>query len=323
MGLGWLAAGGVAGALAGVSLILRCRALQGARKARAVPVPVHAPLALGTPTDFAQPRPRWRHGRTDKLPEWAVEFFVAHYRRHTNGYRKTAAQFCQLHGHEGWTACASTVAKYIRKAEAREEAARTRCRHRIPEPQPANTEWCLDMTGKVDVQGRLHTVLGVMDRGTRACLYLKRMIGQDTAAVLAVIRQLIGQHGTPERIRTDNASVFTSARFTRAMKALGIRHVRNRLASPWQNRIERMFGTLKSRLQWIRLRDGRHLDELLKTWVTWYNHARPHQHLHGWTPAQAWQGVNPFTTRPTRVTPFHPQVWRGLLTGYLIERERC
>lgn len=321
MALGWLAAGGMAGMAAGVSLTLLCRALQGARKARATHGPVPAPPILGLPTDFARPDPRWRRGRTGKLPDWAVEFFVAHYRRHTNGYRKTAAQFCQLHGHAGWSACASTVAKYVKKSRAREEAARTRCRHQIPRPEPANAQWCIDMTGKVDVQGHLHTMFGVMDLGTRACLHLKRMTGQDTAAILATLRTLIEQHGKPERIRTDNASVFISAQFTQAMKAMGIRHVRNRVASPWQNRIERMFGTLKNRLQWTRLRDAAHLDDLLSKWVTWYNHARPHQHLHCWTPAQAWQGINPFTTKPIKVTPFHE--WDGLLTGYLIERERC
>lgn len=276
---------------------------------------------LGHSADLVQPKPRYRGGCTDRLPDWAVEFFVTHYHRHTYGYRKTAALFTQLHGHLGLHACASTVAKYVRRTQAREQAARARCRHHIPGPEPANREWCIDMTGKVDAQGCQHTMLGAMDRGTRACLHLARMAGENTAAVLVTLKELIARYGKPDRIRTDNASVFTCLAFATALAEWGICHVRNRVASPWQNRIERMFGTFKGKLKYVELRDGLHLDELLGTWVTWYNHARPHQHLYGWTPAQAWQGIDPFTSKPTTITPFHE--WNGLLTGYLIERGRC
>ncbi|WP_153242666.1 integrase core domain-containing protein [Frateuria defendens] len=43
----------------------------------------------------------------------------------------------------------------------------------------------------------------------------------------------------------------------------------------------------------------------------WYNHARPHQHLHGKTPAEAWSGMAKSTGKPRFIS-----VWEGRLTGW-------
>ncbi|MEO1333954.1 MAG: integrase core domain-containing protein, partial [Myxococcota bacterium] len=70
---------------------------------------------------------------------------------------------------------------------------------------------------------------------------------------------------------------------------LGIKHQRTLLQAPWQNgRIERFFGTLKSALK---LRSDGPVDaDDLRSFRAWYNHVRPHQHLNGQTPAEAWEG---------------------------------
>lgn len=279
------------------------------------------PPVLGLCIRHAQPEPRCHRGRTEPKPAWAIEFVLAHYRYRTHGYGKTAQLFNQQYGHLGHHMSGSTVRKYVLHTEQRYQAAYKRWHHNIPKHEPANKQWCLDATGKLDALSKQHGIFGVMDRGMRACLHLARMPHESTSAILAVLRQLVKQYGKPERITTDNAAVYTSAEFAAALAKMGIKHVRNRVASPWQNRIERMFGTLKEKLKCIELHDGAHLDALLPDWLTWYNHVRPHQHLYGWTPAQAWQGVNPFTSKPTKLTRFH--AWDGLLTGFLIERERC
>ena len=141
-----------------------------------------------------------------------------------------------------------------------------------------------------------------------------------TTAVLAVLRQTVARHGKPERIRTDHGAQFTSAEFKRAMKALGIRHELTVVASPWQNPIERMFGTLKGKLDQVQPHDGQALDALLMGWQHWYNFARPHRHLHDYTPAQVWQGIDVWTTQPAHINRF--KAWAGLLTGYITQRAR-
>jgi len=50
----------------------------------------------------------------------------------------------------------------------------------------------------------------------------------------------------------------------------------------------------------------------------WYNHVRPHQHLGGRTPAEAWAGIDPYATAPNAVSYF--SAWDGMLTGYYLRR---
>jgi putative transposase len=83
-------------------------------------------------------------------------------------------------------------------------------------------------------------------------------------------------------------------------------------------RIERLFGTLKNKLDRIKI-DGR---ETLAFWMSdfrlWYNAVRPHQNLSGLTPDEAWHGNNPYAKAPKSVQWF--EAWDGLLTGYYL---RC
>jgi hypothetical protein len=47
----------------------------------------------------------------------------------------------------------------------------------------------------------------------------------------------------------------------------------------------------------------------------WYNHLRPHQHLEGSTPAQAWSGLQ--VKRKKKHGPKLIELWNGVLVGYL------
>ncbi len=49
-----------------------------------------------------------------------------------------------------------------------------------------------------------------------------------------------------------------------------------------------------------------------------YNHVRPHRHLDGATPAEAWAGIAPGNTAPKAEYWF--QSWDGLLKGYYLRR---
>jgi len=191
---------------------------------------------------------------------------------------------------------------------------RQHLKHRIPRPMPINRVWAIDLTGKGDAQGFRHTLMGVVDHGSRACLLLKRIKDRSSWGLLVEIAGLIQRYGCPKAIRTDNEAVFTSLMFKFGLKMLGIRHQRIQLACPWQNgRIERFFGTLKQKLDRWSVVNGSQLDASLGLFRFWYNQVRPHHHLSGQTPAQVWQGKS-----STDGNEHWFQAWDGLLVGFYL-----
>jgi putative transposase len=60
------------------------------------------------------------------------------------------------------------------------------------------------------------------------------------------------------------------------------------------------------------------LADCLGDFATWYNHVRPHQHLGGQTPVEAWDGIDPYARKPKQVLFFDS--WGGLLTGFYLRR---
>jgi hypothetical protein len=62
--------------------------------------------------------------------------------------------------------------------------------------------------------------------------------------------------------------------------------------------VERFIGTVKRELAREAIVDERDLTTALLGIRTWYNHDRPHDHLHGRTPAEVWAGLDVFTAKP-------------------------
>ena len=113
--------------------------------------------------------------------------------------------------------------------------------------------------------------------------------------------------------------VLLAACFAPPYFLLGIRHERSDPGCPWQNgRIERLFGTLKAKLDWLEVVSFDALNVALGEFRFWYNQARPHRHLGGATPAEAWSGVNPFAAKIKSEYWF--EAWDGLLQGYYLRR---
>jgi putative transposase len=91
------------------------------------------------------------------------------------------------------------------------------------------------------------------------------------------------------------------------------------LHCPWQNgRIERLFGTLKQKLDQWGIAGFNALNGSLAEFRFFYNFVRPHQNLDGRTPAEAWAGKNPFATKIKSEYWF--ETWDGLLQGYYLRR---
>jgi transposase InsO family protein len=213
----------------------------------------------------------------------------------------------------------SFVASILRKHSYEIEVIRRRIKHRVPPALPRNRVWAMDLTGKTDTLGRLHMILGLIDHGSRGLLTLVALPNKCSWTLLGYLFLAIGQYGKPRTLQTDNEACFTSRLFRIVLVLAGIRQQRSELHCPWQNgRIERLFGTLKQKLNQWEVAGFEALNVSLGEFQLWYNHVRPHQHLGGRTPAEAWAGVNPFTARIKGEYWF--EAWDGLLQGYYLRR---
>ncbi len=179
---------------------------------------------------------------------------------------------------------------------------------------PKNFLWVMDLTFVPTTTGT-STVLGLIDHGSRACLVLKELKTKASIALLRALLDAIESYGKPRALRTDNEAVFTSHLFRFGLWLLGVRHQRTAPFCPWQNdRIERFFGTFKSAIRTWHERAGvpEDLSNDLATFRAFYNLVRPHQQLGGRTPAIAWSGVSPQSTRK----PLFVSEWDGILAGF-------
>jgi transposase InsO family protein len=132
-----------------------------------------------------------------------------------------------------------------------------------------------------------------------------------------MLLDIIEKHGKPKIIQTDNEPVFVSRVFRWGLAFLGIRHRRTEPHCPWQNgRVERFFGTFKHYADKA-VFNAKYLQEALGEFAVWYNFVRPHRHLEGRTPGEAWSGVEPCGQAPNVCRRF--SAWRGMLRGYWMD----
>jgi transposase InsO family protein len=233
--------------------------------------------------------------------------------------RNLADTFNQRFAARGMTISKTTVADWLRADRYRILQLRRNIKQRKPRPTPKNTVWGLDLTGKVDTQGKIHTMLGCIDHGTRRCLALDVLENKNAWTLLGHLFLAFGRFGKPRTLRTDNEACFTSHVFTTILMLVGIRHQRTAPGCPWMNgRIERFFGTLKEKLNTLRPVSAQALQRLLIEFRFWYDAVRPHQHLGGATPQEAWNGVNPWSV-PVKEEMFF-EAWEGRLRGYYLRR---
>ncbi len=230
------------------------------------------------------------------------------------GCRCIADTFNQLWEEQrGETVSKSYVYLRIKESKAEIRDLRRQLKHKPPAPLPRNLTWGMDLTF---VNKR--PILGILDHGTRANLALLPLRTKATVQILRVLLDVIEKFGLPKHIRTDNEACFTSRVFRACLRILGVKHQRIDRCAPWQNgRIERFFGTLKPLIRChLTSIDDEDLKTSLNDFRLWYNHARPHQHLDGRTPAEAWEGRQ----RSSKDEPIYFSAWEGLLTGFFVPK---
>ncbi len=237
----------------------------------------------------SQPKPPWVARELIRLKAWSPEL----------GCRVIAEVFNRQFADRRVTVGKTYVATVLRRSRADVIRLRRTLKHRVPRPIPINQTWALDLTGRADLTGRQHLILGLLDHGSRACLRLSALSDKRSMTILRELISVFRQFGIPRRIRVDNEACFNSRLLKAALGLLNVRLQTIQLHCPWQNgRIERFFGTFKRALKQIVLRDRADLATKLIEFRAWYNHARPHQHLHGQTSAEVWAGRRKSTKAP-------------------------
>lgn len=242
--------------------------------------------------------------RSPRKPEWVVDELIRlKALMPTAGCRRICDTFNRLHAQQRqMTVSKSFVAYTLRRERYAIACKRRELRRRKPYSPERNAVWALDLTGKQDISGQQHNLLGLIDHGTRRLLDLRTLPNKSAWTLLGYLFLAIGCHGKPQALRTDNERVFTGRVFAGTLIWLGIRHQRSEVGCPWQNgRIERLFGALKRKLDQWRVVDGAQLQTALTTFAFWYNAVRPHQNLNGRTPLEAWDGIDPHQRVPTQV----------------------
>jgi len=256
-----------------------------------------------------------------RKPDWVTEEVVRLKALMPDaGCRRIADTFNRLHAARHATTVGKTwVGETVRKRSLEIARRRAELKHRVPRSMPANHIWAMDLTAKRDLAGTVHPILGLVDHGTRAAIVLGALADKSSITLLRVLLAAIERYGKPRTVRTDNEAIFTSRLFRFGLAVLRIRHQRIEPHCPWMNgRVERFFGTLKGRLDHWAVVGRDELVHALGDFRAWYNHVRPHQHLFGRTPAEAWDGIDPVARPPRTASVF--SAWDGLLTGFYMRR---
>lgn len=260
--------------------------------------------------------------RTCRKPDW-VKHEVLRLKNYMGkaGCRTVAVTFNRLHGRQV-TIGKTYVAETIQHNQYQLACLKREIRSRKPYPATVNAVWGLDLTFKTDNATKLHSILGIIDHGSRLVVCLTTLLNKRSWTLLGHLCLAIGRYGKPNAVRTDNEIIFNSWVFRTFLKLAGIRHQQTQVCAPWQNgRIERLFGTLKPLLNQLIIPGGLALQMVLSEFTLFYNHVRPHQNLEGLTPAEVWQGktmADVWQEQPPKVQ--RVEALDGLMVGYYLRR---
>jgi transposase InsO family protein len=157
--------------------------------------------------------------------------------------------------------------------------------------------WQLDVVGGFLLADGSHAkALTGIDDHSRFCVSARLMPAERTRAVCDGLAAALRAHGCPQQVLTDNGRVFTGrfnhppveVLFDRICRENGIEHLLTAPRSPTTTgKIERFHRTLRAEFDTRRVFTTlKAAQQALDEWVAHYNTERPHQSLHGATPAE-------------------------------------
>ena len=113
----------------------------------------------------------------------------------------------------------------------------------------------------------------------------------DVSFCVSALEEALARFGKPEIFNTDQGSQFTSAAFTGALMAAGIK-ISMDGRGRWIDNvfIERLWRSLKYEDVYLKgYADGREARAGIASWMAFYNLRRPHQALANRTPRAVWR----------------------------------
>lgn len=264
-------------------------------------------------------QPSTSHYKNKRKPAWVVERII--YLRALNANascRHIEHTFNRLYAAKHNITVGRTFVHYTLQQHVYEILElRRQFKRRIPRPMPFNETWAIDMTGKGDRNGDIHSIFGILDHGSRKLLSLEALHNKNAWTLLGHLFLAFGRYGKPRKLRSDNEAVFRSRLFRLFLALAGIRHQFTDPGCPWMNgRIERFFGSLKAKLDRFQVDGCDTLVSMLAEFCFWYNAVRPHQHLYGCTPDEIWLGIDPYARTP-KTAQFYSG-WEGALQGFYL-----
>ncbi len=135
-------------------------------------------------SSWGSPLPQQRHiyrikttpctaARNQRKPAWVKEAIIRLKAETNLSCYKLAATFNQLYAAEkGVTVGKTFVAETVRAHAYEIGQLREHWKRQRPRPMPRNTIWAMDITGKGDQQSYSHSILGILNYGSRMALAL-------------------------------------------------------------------------------------------------------------------------------------------------------
>ena len=159
---------------------------------------------------------------------------------------------------------------------------------RILAPTGANQVWAYDFVHDRCSNGQTLKCLTVVDEWTRECLAIVVASSIGAARVIAVLKQLMAQYGTPQVLRSDNGPEFVARALRIWALTTGSEMALIDPGKPWQNgSVESFHNTLRRDCldqEWFaHLREAR---IVIEQYREKYNTRRPHSSLGYRKPAE-------------------------------------
>jgi putative transposase len=225
----------------------------------------------------AKPKPE------DPLPKRIAELAAE---RPRFGYRRLTA-LLKREGVPVWHGRVHRITKELRLQVPRRKRKRLACsKPRQTEITRPNQRWGMDFVSDSLADGRSFRALAMVDHYTRECPVIEIDLSLPGARVLRVLEQLAEERGLPDAIRVDHGPEFVCDAVRRWCEQKKVELDYIEPGKPMQNgHIESFNGKLRDEClntHWFTsLRQARNI---IESWRTDYNEARPHSALRYATP---------------------------------------
>jgi putative transposase len=157
----------------------------------------------------------------------------------------------------------------------------------LAQTEKPNECWSMDFMSDALLNGRRFRTFNVIDDYNREALAIEADTSLPALRVTRVLDRIATERGYPQRIRVDNGPEFTSRVVEQWAQTHNVQLDFIKPGCPAQNAyIERFNRTYREEILdfylFVSLAEVR---EITETWLHSYNHQRPHDALHGLTPA--------------------------------------